>query len=590
MKYETKKTIGHSTMSDVFVWLKTDRVYSDATIVDYSSQVMRTKSLANENDLKNIPADLQAFENRFPRNKRFPNEFRSVDAYWAWRKKMISILRGFHGIHAAKKERKGRIDAWAEFIEYAAANVGVGTGLLPQTLIPIHVLIDVAREENISPKEVTNEWLSQKYQEVSNIARRSALSRAVDNINVLRSRSPKIDNIFLTESLRNPKKTLRAKNIGLSGLIKQEIDALIELHCRGILDPILEEEIGEKSASTKAVYYAALVKYIDSAIRCGALTRDTAHLRHAFEKTVFIPTMRSWMTEADSSRKISDRSIFHYTQCLLGLATTLSVGDVSFIEAALTGNRIIQKGRKDSKVMPLKTRDFCERLLRNRDLELKFLSSHINFQRQANDLIETDRNFFGRETKIIQLGCLAAFSAIALWSVPLRISNMLNLRHLGPEPNLIQPARRKGEWHLLLKAEEVKNRRDIKAPISDGPTKALTVLKWYLAEIRPRIPLANESNYFFCGFRGPSLSAGSMRNWLLEHSSKLGIPMDPHNFRHGLASLYLRSHPGEYAQAATLLCNTEATVRRHYAWIDSEAEMRSVQEELIQIGGLKNAR
>lgn len=113
------------------------------------------------------------------------------------------------------------------------------------------------------------------------------------------------------------------------------------------------------------------------------------------------------------------------------------------------------------------------------------------------------------------------------------------------------------------------------------------MVEWYLEHIRPRIPWADRSEYLFPGYNGKSISDKALRNWLQHHSRDLGIPMSPHNFRHGLASLWLRSRPGDYSGAARLLCNSPATVRAYYAWIDNDAEMINVQAELARQAGFR---
>ena len=191
------------------------------------------------------------------------------------------------------------------------------------------------------------------------------------------------------------------------------------------------------------------------------------------------------------------------------------------------------------------------------------------------------------ENRIIQLGVLAAFSSIALWGVPLRISDMQRLRHRGKDPTLVLPMGSRDKAYILIPAA-VKTRKPIKAHITAGPTRALDILKWYLEEIRPLLPYAGQSDYLFPGYESDVVTHQSLRTWLQDHSRDLDMPMNPHNFRHGLASLYLRNHPGEYSQAARLLCNTPEVVRQHYAWIDEEDEMRKVQEEVARQGGFSN--
>ena len=60
-----------------------------------------------------------------------------------------------------------------------------------------------------------------------------------------------------------------------------------------------------------------------------------------------------------------------------------------------------------------------------------------------------------------------------------------------------------------------------------------------------------------------------------------GISMDPHNFRHGQASLLYYHFPDQIEAIAARLGDTVETVLRYYAWIHQEKLMRKGQSMLI---------
>lgn len=571
-------------MKDVRSYIESTPGLSDATKTDYLAQIDRGLKVFNANDLEDIPANIDAFRTRFKKSD-FPHEsFRTVKAYLAWRKKMVAILKRAAGISAVEQERRQREDQWADLLaEWSAINPGKNRGQ-----ISISLLADEARKVGLLPKDLTFEWMVDLMDRLSP-GRRASIPKAVGLLEEARQVSPEIDAMFLPGRLPDPKTVRRAEPTELPRHIDEQLTRLIAEHCHGDYDEILEEATTGRAPATVAVYRAAAKKYLASAWASGALPVSCEELADAFEKPVFLKVMRHWIGETDEARRISDRTKRSYVGNVMCLAVRLGM-PVDFMKTALTANRDLKNGRAESDTMPLETRVFCARLVQNRKAELVFKSLHLRFQERALALMSGQQPGPFSEFRIVQFGMLAAFSAIALWGVPLRIDNMRCLRHRGEDPTLILPKGGRKRAHILIPHMNVKNRKPIKAHISDGPTRALEILEWYLDEIRPCLPWAERSNYLFPGYNQEVISVTALRNWLQDHSRDLGMPMNPQNFRHGIASLYLRDHPGEYGQAARLLCNTPNVVRKHYAWIDEEAEMRKVQEEVARLGGFNDGQ
>ncbi|MCV2446902.1 hypothetical protein [Paracoccus sp. DMF] len=362
---------------------------------------------------------------------------------------------------------------------------------------------------------------------------------------------------------------------------------LLEQSGAGSYDPIEEVWTDRLAPETLAVRRAALRKYLGAAVAHGIIPFDCNDLKQAFDADVFYRVVRALSRETAPARRITARSLRQYVGIWMILGSRLGMS-VDFIKDSLRHNATLKQGREEQKTMPRATRELCAALLRDRRKEMIFRSMHLRFRERAERLIAGKEQVTGfTEEQAVQFGTLAAYSAIALWGLPLRIENMRSLRHLGPRPNLVLPQRARQKARIQIPKEVVKNRIDINAHLAEGPTRGLEVVEWYLEHIRPRLPWADRSEYLFPGYAGQRISDKSLRNWLQSHSRDLGIPMSPHNFRHGLASLWLRSRPGDYSGAARLLCNSPATVRAHYAWIDHDAEMVNVQTELARQAGFR---
>lgn len=573
-------------MQDVLIWLQTKRPYAHATIIDYKAQVARITEIFGVNNLRDVEADASLFDPRLKENRFHAEHFKSNEAWLRWSGKIIAILNRFRGETDARRERRERQDGWSRLFDLASLQVGVGTGRSPQMLIPVRVLADEARKTGIKPGALTAGWFATLGDELPR-ARWDAVRLALKNLHILASLSPDIATMLPMESLPESVQARRAKQYALPEALARMGDQLIEEIGAGVYDPIMDDRVNCPAPSTLAVKRAALRKYLGAGVADNIISRDCADLKQVFAEDVFYKVVRALCRETDPSRRISARSLHQYVDVWMALGSHLGV-PVGFMKDSQKRNATLKQGRELRKTMPRETREFCAGLLRNRGKEMVFRSLHLRFKERAERLIAGDVPTTGfTEEHIIQFGILAAYSAIALWGLPLRIANMRGLRHLGPRPNLVLPQRVRGKARLQIPKEMVKNRVDINAHLAQGPTRGLEVVEWYIEHIRHRIPWANRSEYLFPGYNGMSISDKALRNWLQHHSRDLGIQMSPHNFRHGLASLWLRSRPGDYSGAARLLCNSPATVRTYYAWIDHEAEMINVQAEVAKQAGFR---
>ena len=61
----------------------------------------------------------------------------------------------------------------------------------------------------------------------------------------------------------------------------------------------------------------------------------------------------------------------------------------------------------------------------------------------------------------------------------------------------------------------------------------------------------------------------------------LGLGLTPHQCRHATGTLMLAVDPGNFASVASVLANTEAVARAHYAKDSGEAAAAAVREALL---------
>ncbi len=216
-------------------------------------------------------------------------------------------------------------------------------------------------------------------------------------------------------------------------------------------------------------------------------------------------------------------------------------------------------------------RKFCEALLGSKSLQQRLFTLHVRARRLAQSLLDRaaaeNRELSGRELeRIRQLGVFAAFCAIETCGTPLRIENVMTLRFRGADANFLLPSHAKPSARILLPGKKVKNKKPVEARLQEDRRHGLDTVMWYIKHVRPLFAHSEGSDYLFPAIKSANaLKNGLFRNWFVTISRSLELKMRPHNFRHGLASLLIHAHPGQYEAVAVLLGDTESTVRRYYA-------------------------
>ncbi|SLN72298.1 hypothetical protein LOS8367_03698 [Limimaricola soesokkakensis] len=174
-----------SNMQDVLDHVLASPRYAEATRIDYASAIKRCVSLYNANRLTDVPADLAAFQRRWPSNGFDPLRFKGKRAHLAWRRKMQAALREYFGEAAAGRERRSRDDDWAILIAVTETAL-IETGGEITSMIPVRTLADVARKANLPPTELTTPIVAQ-WVEAAAPGRRRSLVRAVQTLEALRA-------------------------------------------------------------------------------------------------------------------------------------------------------------------------------------------------------------------------------------------------------------------------------------------------------------------------------------------------------------------------------------------------------------------
>jgi integrase len=137
--------------------------------------------------------------------------------------------------------------------------------------------------------------------------------------------------------------------------------------------------------------------------------------------------------------------------------------------------------------------------------------------------------------------------AIAILLVaPMRVKNLASLdvgRH-------VLRSRPGGARHIVIPAEEVKNRTALAFEVSHGVAEIMDV---YLARCRPRLA-KDRDGYLFPARKGGAKTPGQLAQQIKRTiATETGIDFNAHAFRHLAAMLFLREYPGEYETTRLIL-------------------------------------
>jgi hypothetical protein len=580
------EVISIATWADVQMALESLPL-SPATQKDYTTALKRGLEILQCNRLEDIPVNLSEFKRRFSYNKFNPAQFSTEQSYRAWRRKVIAALKGFIGILNEERNRRGAQDDWAALLLTASNFVVTEQGGSEKQIIPLRILADECRAEGWAPKEITTEHLITLVEKLQIGRRRRSIARGAGVLNRLRAGSACISDMLHPESFGEISRERRRASVPPEEFMAEAF-MWIDAYCLGEQDEIMETYENAKAAATQSSYRAAFSKYLSTADRLGLLNGING-LVSAFERQIFNSVVREWLTCEDPALRISDRTKVKYVSDIRRIVKQNGV-DVSMMDKAFRTNRNLKQGKADAQKMGRDEQMFCAWLLGSRASELLYHSMHIRFYQRCQHLlkVEQEGGLRGNEkSKITQLGVLAAAAAIEIWGPPLRIDNLRSIPIYGEKPWLFMPSGKRSYALFVLPKEPTKMKRTIRQKLLPGRTRALEILEWYIRVIRPRFANAETSIYLFPGFgtEGDPVSGNSLRIWLQVHGRREGINMNPHWFRHAVASLYIRANPNGHAHVAKLLDDSPETIRRYYAWVNDEQVLDEVQQEMLKLAG-----
>jgi hypothetical protein len=314
---------------------------------------------------------------------------------------------------------------------------------------------------------------------------------------------------------------------------------------------------------------------------------------------------------------LAPRSFYAYAEKLkLCLLRRNMTPEAKTIETLISSLPKLIEGRNASDAMSKSTEIWCRNLLESPvNLEL-FETQHLLYARHAMAALEhariegLDLEAFARSPDTQPLskeqrrlasrflrrarmfGSCAAFAAIEVDGAPFRKSNMLDDLLMSGHPQTFfdhrhSPTSPRIEIHipneLLKNGDAMTKRRQFMPKFTfykhGHGADAYRVLSFFLDSIRPLFCGADHSSLVFPAIepKSHSLVTQTFDGWLAECSTEIGLPLTAHNYRHGICSIEVFYDPNCFPQLETVTGDSESTLRRYYAFIDSDRRIREFQ-------------
>ena len=182
-----------------------------------------------------------------------------------------------------------------------------------------------------------------------------------------------------------------------------------------------------------------------------------------------------------------------------------------------------------------------------------------------------------RKTVVDAVTAQLAVAIAILQAVPIRIQNLASL---DLEEHLVERGNR---VYVLIPGEEVKNGRPYQLEL---PGEVADLIAWYCMDYRDLLVEA-PTTALFPGEQGGPKKPSTLGVQITKRvQTYLGLPVNPHLFRHIAAKLYLDRRPGEYALVSRLLNHKSvATTMRAYTGTESVSAARHYQNLVQDLRG-----
>ncbi len=617
-----------NTLKDVEIWAMANGMSRDAV---YELRKVPARLGMHDDDLGLIPACVGHFEHAVaPSGYAVVSKSSDLDA--ARRRgnaRVRALLQRYLATAAPADHEAGNVQAlWDPLVEYVASLEGFTERGAPWTRGASRSLSMLRARARCGPADLGQSEIDRINAEID-ATKRKSLRKSVARLNRLiavADRHPAMAGMLPDAHLKNPEAADRARRIEWETLpeaFRTSVDTLLARATetpesqadearrriaagedRAVVLADFENqrtrEMGNRAAA-HATYRGAIAwvlrARLDRGLDPAALTDARAILTaQAIEQALDDHVARSRasvrLKDPEKSQTGHNRMTALRTLARYGLRDPDLAQDIALLAAARA--KVVRAPGKDG--LEEEARKFCAELLRAPHVATLFVNAPARIAAIALDALDKARA--GKNEKH-ELSALRLFAAAVLFAMqmsrPVRTGNLIRSRVSAAGGALLRLVWLKEGRHaeITFPGNEVKNLRIVKMSIRDED--ATIVWRW-VSELRPRymeIHGIAESAYLIPGKAKPRLlkddvvlprgcvAPSTLDGIWDDGAGRVGLGLTPHRARHAVATLILALNPGDYALAASVLADTEETVRKHYGHEDGAKAAAEVRKALL---------
>ena len=221
--------------------------------------------------------------------------------------------------------------------------------------------------------------------------------------------------------------------------------------------------------------------------------------------------------------------------------------------------------------MTPENKKFCKTILADEKKMWAVLNMHtVLFQEAQDAWREYPHQSPVKQAQTLNLATLSAIAAIET-SFPFRSYTVLNLTLFGDDPDVKLPSKRPNRVEFDVVRRIIKNRQTFEADLEDSKSsRPREILDWFLAGPREEIlknayflsPQKRQPTLLFAGY-----DYNRYNDNLKFYSSRLGLSMTTHQWRHAIASILINLEGANIEDIAAVMNISVAVLLKKYAFV-----------------------
>lgn len=584
-----------------------------------------------DDDIGLIPADMGYFEAQIaPAGYRVVSKAGDLKA--ARRRgnaRVRAMLKRFHlAMEQGAQDHPGR-DHWDSLIRWVQDREGfTENGAVFSTGTSMSLVMLKARI-TVAPRDITEEEIGRVAWELS-AEKRKSLRRALNTFNRLvekRNTFPELTDLLPSVQIPVFGSVSTVERIAWDSLpepFRLNVDAVVsralarpedrmeEARARiaaGENAEIILRDLDQQAnsrkrspaneASATAGWRGAITWLIRAAEGCDVSRNELDGLEALFTTEIMETACAAQVARSAASKQLKDPQKTQTLKTRLVALETLAkhglrrpdLVAVVALQKRIYGAHVSGPGERmtdDAKIL-------CDALIKTPSLAASFVNAPLEIEARAREdlALAKAEGSISKERSALRLYATAVLFAVQV-SRPLRTSNLIRLRYRGTReaPGHVTWIRTRTHAELRFAAGEIKNDREVSVHLLGDEAR---ILWTWLKDLRPRYLALRglpDTPYVIPGEARPRLVKAGMdlppgcvapstlgEIWR-DGAEIIGLNLTPHQARHAVATLILAVEPGNFAKAASVLGDTEETVRKHYGRDTGAEAARQVRSAL----------